>query len=187
MIGHPYGYGPCRLVALPLRRRVLPMRRFPRVRLAFRFGDPGFGAMPPVSPAPGQQVVYDGLGNPLGIFPAIPAIAAIAAKVLPIAAKALPLITKALPTITQAASALPALIPQVASALPALMPLPAPTPGVPAPPTVPSPTVQVVTPRAALRIRPPQACLPPTMEECRRLYPPPPITRRRRIVMRVRR
>jgi hypothetical protein len=181
MIGYPYGqapfdgygnaFGRCRFLAIPLRRRVFPMRRFPRVRLAFRFGDPGFGAMPPAGAAPGQQVIYDGLGNPVGL---IPAIAAIAAKVLPIAVKALPFITKALPAITQV--------------LPALAPLPAPTPGAPAPPTVPSPTVQVVTPQTAVRIRPLRPCPPPTMEERRRLYPPPPprISRRRRIIMRVR-
>src|SRR5262245_58610014 len=57
------------------------------------------------------QVVYDGLGNPVGIFPLL-------AKLAPLAAKVLPVITQALPVIS--------------SLLPGAAPAPAPAP--PAPP-----------------------------------------------------
>jgi hypothetical protein len=209
MIGYPYGqfpapsripsdgfgypYGRCRLIALPalpfgprLFRRVWRPRTFPRVRLRFNFGEPGFGALPPPAAAPvAQQMVYDGLGNPLGIFPFFPAIAALAAKVLPIAAQALPLISKVLP---MAGKVLPGL-------LPGGIPLPGPAPGAPAPPTVASPIVRIVTPGPLPMPPPPPPCLPPTMEECRRLYPIPPpampfpgapIRRRRPRIVRIR-
>ena len=46
------------------------------------------------------QVVYDGLGNPVGIAPLLAMLAPLAAKVLPaIATKVLPAITKVLPAI----------------------------------------------------------------------------------------
>jgi hypothetical protein len=193
MIGYPYGQFPaptriptdgfgypcgrCRLIAataLPfgprLFRPIWRPRVVPRLRLRLNFGEPGFGALaPPVA----QQMVYDGLGNPIGAFPFLPAIAALAAKVLPVAAQALPMITKALPAVT---SLLPGLIP------------PSP-PGFPAPPTIPSPTVSVVAPGPAPLPPLPPPCPPPTMEECRRLFPlppppmplpPAPIRRRRR-------
>jgi hypothetical protein len=163
MIGYPYAQpqyrmadiafgtplGRCRLVALPLGRRVFYPRIYPRIRLGLRFGEPELSAWPVAAPVIPQQMLHDGLGNPLGIFPFIPAIASIAAKVLPIAAKVLP----------------------------SVMRLPAPSPGAPAPPTVASPTVQAVVPGpiAPLPIAPlfRRRCPPPTMEECRRLYPPP--------------
>jgi hypothetical protein len=183
MIGYPYGQFPspsripndgfgyphrCRLIAataLPFGPRLLPRvwrpRVFPRVRLRFNFGEPAFGAVPLPAAAPvRQQMLYDGLGNPLGIAPIIPAIAALAAKIVPLAAKALPLISKALPTASQV---LPALAPTA---------IPASPPGAPAPPTIPSPTVRIVEPGPMPAPAP--ACPPPTIEQCRQLYPLPP-------------
>jgi hypothetical protein len=168
--------GRCRFVALPFGRPVLYRRTYPRIRLGLRFGEPELSAWPVAAPVMPQQMLHDGLGNPLGIFPFIPAIASIAAKVLPLAAKVLPSI------------------------------LPAPTPGAPAPPTVASPTVQAVVPGPIpplpfpplpippLPIAPflRRRCPPPTMEECRRLYPPPapvvptPLRRRRPRIVRLR-
>lgn len=165
MIGYPYGQMPvqhrmmfdgfgnplgrCRLIAFPLPRRTMPM--VPRVRLRFNFGAPGFAAVPPAVRAPvaQQQMLYDGLGNPVGIFPFL---APLVAKVLPLAAKALPFLSNLLPGAS-----------------------PAPPP----PPTIPSPTVHLVQPGPRF-VRP--ACPPPTMEQCRLLYPapvPPPARRRR--------
>jgi hypothetical protein len=185
MIGYPYAqpyhrmsdiafgtpFGRCRLVALPFGRPVLYRRIYPRIRLGLRFGEPELSAWPVAAPVTPQQMLHDGLGNPLGIFPFIPAIASIAAKVLPLAAKVLPSI------------------------------LPAPTPGAPAPPTVPSPTVKAVVPGPIPPLPIPplpiapflrRRCPPPTMEECRRLYPPPapvvptPLRRRRPRIVRLR-
>lgn len=71
------------------------------------------------------QVIYDGLGNPVGalpfLLPFIPKIAALAAK-------AIPAITQAIPAITRA-------IPQVGQLVSRFLPggIPAPVPGAPAP------------------------------------------------------
>jgi hypothetical protein len=171
MIGYPYGQMPiqhrmifdgfgnplgrCRLIAFPVPRRAMPM--VPRMRLRFNFGEPEFAAVPPAFGAPvaQQQMLYDGLGNPVGIFPLI---AALAAKVLPLAAQALPAI-------------LPGLRPRAPPAAPSA--------------TIPSPIVQMVQPSPTV-VRP--DCPPPTMEQCRQLYPTPvapPVRRRRpRVIVR---
>src|SRR5215475_10298772 len=48
-----------------------------------------------------SQVLYDGLGNPVGLFPLLTALAPLAAKVLPgLAQRFLPAISQALPAIT---------------------------------------------------------------------------------------
>src|SRR5262245_49130686 len=56
-----------------------------------------------------SQVLYDGLGNPVGIFPLLTALAPLAAKVLPqiaqrvlpkVAQRFMPMISQALPAIT---------------------------------------------------------------------------------------
>jgi hypothetical protein len=118
----------------------------------------------PSAPVVQQQMLYDGLGNPIGLFPFIPAIASIAAKVLP-------------SLVTKATSILPGLLPSLSPTR--ATPLPA--------PTVPSPVVRFETsaPPPVPFVRPLRRI--PTMEECRRLYPmppppmpPPPIPVRRR-------
>ena len=153
--GNPLGR--CRLIAFPIRRRVMPMvPMVPRMRLRFNFGEPGFAAAPSAFGAPvaQSQMLYDGLGNPVGL-PFIAALAPLAAKVLPLAAKFLP-------------SILPGLLPGGPPAAP--------------PATIPSPTVQVVQPGPPVV---PPACPPPTMEQCRLLYPipmaPPARVRRPRV------
>src|SRR5262245_13384080 len=58
----------------------------------------GYGSSPHYAAG---QVVYDGLGNPVGIVPLLAMLAPLAAKVLPaIATKLLPMITQVLPAIS---------------------------------------------------------------------------------------
>lgn len=107
-----------------------------------------------------SQVLYDGLGNPVGIFPLLTALAPLAAKVLPhIASKVLPKIAQRLPGLAQR---LPGLaqrfLPVISQALPAISsfsqdarpqlaqapsPMPdqqaAPAPGPPIPGSMPAP------------------------------------------------
>jgi hypothetical protein len=86
------------------------------------------------------QVVYDGLGNPVGLFPLLAKLAPLAAKVLPaIVPKVLPAITKVLPSITRA-------LPMVSNFFPGAAPSPAammqpPTPMPPMPFQTPAPPV----------------------------------------------
>jgi hypothetical protein len=78
----------------------------------------------------GSQVLYDGLGNPVGLFPLLTALAPLAAKVLPVAAKVLPgLAQKVLPGLAKrflpglAQRFLPGLqrfLPVISQALPAI-------------------------------------------------------------------
>lgn len=117
-----------------------------------------FGA--PIGRLAHDGVVYNGFGEPVGLFPAI---AALAAKVLP----------AALPLVTQAVSSI----------------IPGPRPPAPAPAhTVPSPTVRFVSHQhAPPPPPPPRMCPPPTIAECQRLFPicqPMPRRRRSRIVQR---
>ena len=77
------------------------------------------------------QVVYDGLGNPVGIAPLLAMLAPLAAKVLPVIAdKVLPVVSKILPAIS---NILPGAAPE-----PTPQPQPAPAPQ-PQPPTAMSP------------------------------------------------
>jgi hypothetical protein len=83
------------------------------------------------------QVLYDGLGNPVGIFPLLTALAPLAAKVLPkiaqrvlpgLAQKFLPAISQALPAITSLFSGPP---PEAAGPMPDHQAAQAPGPPVP--------------------------------------------------------
>ena len=90
------------------------------------------------------QVVFDGLGNPVGFLPAIPAIASALA---PLAAKALPmignLVQKAIPMVGNIAQQLPGIAqgllnagapqPALPAGMPAGLPVPMPAPGMFAP------------------------------------------------------
>src|SRR5262249_50475402 len=137
------------------------------------------------------QVVYDGLGNPVGIAPLLAMLAPLAAKVLPaIATKVLPAVTKVLPAITNfLPGAAPAAMPQPPTAMPPMpdqqftpspvAPFPAsmPAPITPLPPmAVPHPMTAMMAPRVMMRrrrrfrpIRRRIAVPPPS-----RVVPPPP-------------
>jgi hypothetical protein len=124
------------------------------------------------------QVVYDGLGNPVGIAPLLAMLAPLAAKVLPaIATKVLPAITKALPAISSilpGAAAGPPQAPPVMSQPqpPGAMPPPeSPFPPPPAPVQAPAPPM-MATP-APMPIQTP---LPPTMAPLQRMPVPYPMT-----------
>jgi len=114
------------------------------------------------------QVVYDGLGNPVGLFPLLAKLAPIAAKALPaIAAKALPAITKVFPSITRALPMVSNFFPGVAPSPAAMMqpptampPMPFQTPAPPvmampgtAPTAVPYPMMTMMAPRVLRRWR----------------------------------
>jgi hypothetical protein len=80
----------------------------------------GYGHSPHYGPG---QVVYDGLGNPVGIAPLLAMLAPLAAKVLPtIAEKVLPAVAKVLPMITQAMPAISNIFPGAAPAPAAIPP-----------------------------------------------------------------
>src|SRR5215475_11298048 len=81
------------------------------------------------------QVVYDGLGNPVGMFPLLTALAPLAAKVLPkLAQRFLPAISQALPAITSLFNGAPA---QAAGPMPD--PQAVPPSGPPIPASMPAP------------------------------------------------
>lgn len=90
-----------------------------------------------------SQVLYDGLGNPIGIFPLLTALAPLAAKVLPkIAQRVLPrLAQRFLPMINQATPAITSLFngppPEAAAPMPDRQA--APMPGPPIPVSMPAP------------------------------------------------
>jgi len=87
------------------------------------------------------QVVYDGLGNPVGMFPLLTALAPLAAKVLPkLAQRFLPAISQALPAITSLFNGAPAAgpMPDQQAVLPPGPPIPA---SMPAPIHPPGPPV----------------------------------------------
>jgi hypothetical protein len=110
------------------------------------------------------QVVYDGLGNPVGIFPLLAKLAPLAAKLLPaIATKVLPAITKFLPAITKA-------LPVITSVIPGAKPAQSPAAMMqPQPPTAMPPASGLqfapspVTPFLASMPAPEQAPVPPVM------------------------
>ena len=90
-----------------------------------------------------SQVVYDGLGNPVGIFPLLTALAPLAAKVLPaIAGKILPKVAQRfMPMISQALPAITSLFngaPPAQSAGPMPDPRAVLPPGPPIPPSMPA-------------------------------------------------
>jgi hypothetical protein len=78
------------------------------------------------------QVVYDGLGNPVGLFPLLAKLAPLAAKVLPaVATKVLPAITKVLPSLTRALPMVGKFFPGAAPSPAAMMQPPAAMPPMP--------------------------------------------------------
>jgi hypothetical protein len=64
----------------------------------------------PAEETPMGQVVYDGLGNPVGIAPFIPAIASLASRALPAVARAIPAVARALPAVARAAPGVQSLV-----------------------------------------------------------------------------
>jgi hypothetical protein len=126
----------------------------------------GSGHSPHYGPG---QVVYDGLGNPVGIAPLLAMLAPLAAKVLPaIADKVLPVITKVLPAITQALPGISNILPGAAPAAPqppaAMSPAPdqqfAPSAATPMPAPVQAPAPPMMQTPAPMPIQTP---FPPVM------------------------
>jgi hypothetical protein len=110
------------------------------------------------------QVVYDGLGNPVGIFPLL-------AKLAPLAAKLLPAIaTKVLPAITQAFPAVSSILPGAAPPPPAAM-----APAPPDPQFAPPPPYQAAPPpmmAPPVPITPMQPMVQPPFGPTAAVYPP---------------
>jgi hypothetical protein len=100
------------------------------------------------------QVVYDGLGNPVGLFPLLAKLAPLAAKVFPaIATKVLPAITKVFPSITRAFPAFSNFFPGGAPSPAAMPPMPFQTP---APPVMAMPgTEPMAVPYPMMTMMPP--------------------------------
>jgi hypothetical protein len=95
------------------------------------------------------QVVYDGLGNPVGLFPLLAKLAPLAAKVLPaIATKVLPAITKVLPSLTRSLPMVSNFFPGAAPSPATMMQPPTALPPMPfqmlAPPVMPGPAPMAV-------------------------------------------
>jgi len=108
------------------------------------------------------QVVYDGLGNPVGLWPILAKLAPLAAKVLPaIATKVLPAITKALPAITKAWPAVSNFFPGAAPSPEAMMQPQPPTAMPPMPFQTPAPPVMAMPGTAPMAVPYPMMTMMP--------------------------
>lgn len=111
----------------------------------YGYAEAPFEEAPDLSEYEMGQVVYDGLGNPVGLLPALlPLIASALPAIAGAAKAAIPAIASAIP---QVANVVSSLVPRAAGGLLPLPPVPAAVGPVPVPvPVLPSPTGPAVAP-----------------------------------------
>jgi hypothetical protein len=115
-----------------------------------------------------SQILYDGLGNPVGLFPLLTALAPLAAKVLPrlaqrflpglaqrlpgLAQRFLPMISQAMPAVSSFSQDAPPRLAEAAAPMPG--PQGAPMPGPPIPASMPAPIYPPIPPEMGPMVHP---------------------------------